>query len=1065
MPRILPLPADAIAQIHSSKHIISLQGVVLSLLENSLDAGSNKVEITVNFRRGGCVLEDDGGGIPSAEFLEDGGLAKMYRTSKRRLTSEREVHGSTGTYLASLAALSLLNVTSRHIDQEELSTLTIHRGEVIARQVPAPSAHELTLSRSHGTCITVRDLFGNMPVRVKQRALISEASNFVEKAWQELKRGVVALMLAWPRPCAVRIRSIDHDGRVLQLSVQHPSVSVALTEKSLNRIHGEVMNFELKDALPILFQAGLAPAGSRNRWVPVSASTARTSVKGFICLDPAPTRQCQFVGIGIYPCSTTSGHNDLYDAVNKVFTNSSFGSIDDESDIDEAEKDRRRRDRRYKIDGYTQNQLHGRKGVDRWPMLILQIKFKDQRNHSSIDNMSESSLKGIVEVLEATVTQWLIANHFRPRKRTRRKNQDQHSPAVSSSLQRSSSAEPRPRSGLVSSDLATPSLKRTATAQSATPSKKRRVLDVYARSHTLDDTRSPTTRGPSGYFSTWSRIKSGSGAFYDDIWQGRKPATAPAGQTGWIKLPPTGLERSKFHLPTLEAGELTSAKGSSGEISATSLISPATPIRQTARKDEFLNEDFGSADDDDMLAALETVERSVGETLTDTDSNLPNDPIIDWTDPTTRQSHKVNARTGVVLPSRPKPITIKLSGLPSEPTAASCNAAINTSVSSIGKPLSLSKRRAGSAPAQGESRWLPGFLIEWNNPVFVRQDEERIPLASLEGPGIDAAQAAATRCTHKARTDAFAEAGAAGMSKLSRTTLRDARVIRQVDRKFIMCKIQASDNGADCEVLALIDQHAASERVILEGLLAQLCETAEPFAPGKPMSKSTESRLSIKVVRIEKLLRFQISATEYQLFHAHAQHFANWGILYELLEKEERVTASQVQAPKLENTIIVTTLPPGIAERCTLVPKLLIELLRSEVWSVAESGTKQPKSDGDDPCCDSEDKIDGQRHPWLKRIGSCPRGMLEMLNSRACRSAIMFNDELSIAQCQELVVNLSTCAFPFMCAHGRVSMVPLVELGLGNVAESTAGFFDMNNKATRSFTSAFTEFTQGTQNG
>ena len=84
MSRILPLPPDAIAQIDSSKHITSLQGVAFALLENSLDAGSSKVEITVDFSRGACAVEDDGQGIPLAEFAETGGLTKMHYTSKRK---------------------------------------------------------------------------------------------------------------------------------------------------------------------------------------------------------------------------------------------------------------------------------------------------------------------------------------------------------------------------------------------------------------------------------------------------------------------------------------------------------------------------------------------------------------------------------------------------------------------------------------------------------------------------------------------------------------------------------------------------------------------------------------------------------------------------------------------------------------------------------------------------------------------------------------------------------------------------------------------------------------------
>lgn len=40
----------------------------------------------------------------------------------------------------------------------------------------------------------------------------------------------------------------------------------------------------------------------------------------------------------------------------------------------------------------------------------------------------------------------------------------------------------------------------------------------------------------------------------------------------------------------------------------------------------------------------------------------------------------------------------------------------------------------------------------------------------------------------------------------------------------------------------------------------------------------------------------------------------------------------------------------------------------------------------------------------------------------------MFNDELSVAHCRDLVQQLSQCTFPFQCAHGRPSIVPLTIL-------------------------------------
>lgn len=80
-PQIRRLPLEVAAQIKSSTSITSLSNVILSLIENSLDAGARKVDVSVDFRRGACTVEDDGHGIPPFEFSEVGGLAKPYRES------------------------------------------------------------------------------------------------------------------------------------------------------------------------------------------------------------------------------------------------------------------------------------------------------------------------------------------------------------------------------------------------------------------------------------------------------------------------------------------------------------------------------------------------------------------------------------------------------------------------------------------------------------------------------------------------------------------------------------------------------------------------------------------------------------------------------------------------------------------------------------------------------------------------------------------------------------------------------------------------------------------------
>ena len=75
---ILPLSEDVVAQIKSSTAIVSLTGVVLELVKNSLDAKATKIEATVDFARGACAVEDNGLGISPLEFREEGGLGKLY---------------------------------------------------------------------------------------------------------------------------------------------------------------------------------------------------------------------------------------------------------------------------------------------------------------------------------------------------------------------------------------------------------------------------------------------------------------------------------------------------------------------------------------------------------------------------------------------------------------------------------------------------------------------------------------------------------------------------------------------------------------------------------------------------------------------------------------------------------------------------------------------------------------------------------------------------------------------------------------------------------------------------
>lgn len=78
---IRPLPENVAAKIKSSTSITHLNGVILELIKNSLDAGARTALISVNFKRGSCIVEDDGNGIPPVEFEPNGGLGKSHRMS------------------------------------------------------------------------------------------------------------------------------------------------------------------------------------------------------------------------------------------------------------------------------------------------------------------------------------------------------------------------------------------------------------------------------------------------------------------------------------------------------------------------------------------------------------------------------------------------------------------------------------------------------------------------------------------------------------------------------------------------------------------------------------------------------------------------------------------------------------------------------------------------------------------------------------------------------------------------------------------------------------------------
>ena len=1009
--RILPLSEDAISRINSSKQITSLSGVILALLENALDADATKVDISVNFARGSCIVEDNGTGIPSAEFLKHGGLGKIHHTSKA--TSGQMLHGSTGTYLASLAALSMVSITSRHASEDMGATIIVHQGRVVVRHLPSLPTQELTAFGTRGTRVSVNDLFGNMPVRVKQRALLSaQGTSTDDRTWLELKRDVLALLLAWKTPCSVKLRDSENHNRNLTLSGSHSSVSSALTERNLNSLHGNAARYDLRDAFPLLFQAGFASFNSRPRWVPVSASTSKLSCQGLICLDPSPTRVCQFVSIGIQPCSATSGHNTIYEAINKLFVDSDFGTV--------AERDSLQTDQRVAQPGDQSSYRQSRtsKGIDRWPMFVLQLKLKNE-SKNSVQNRHENQLEQIIDVLEAMIRRWLDVNDHRPQQKRTRKGQDHATSRVTgnSPLHTARKGNDSPNHAGHSPRHGTPTRSRTSAS-----------MDLLTAKHSGDMPRgkSLTSKRPRTAYDMdfMSKIKSGKHDIATPPRTSRSPAT---------------MKSRHFTLPPLEPGSLSSLSRVTKPLRHNhSKDIPATVAQPARSHTATHSDDFGSISESDLLEAASASGLAYvpedESTHAHTGPVSDHDGAVEWKDPITKQTFMVNCRTGIVVP--PKDQAGRISGTAdARPDGVPST---NMATTAAGRPLTMN-RRGVSAEEDSVHRQVPTFLSNWQNPVFARQPEQDIPIASVMGPGTDLSSLGERHCNHDVVSDYFSASGHGVPSKLSKADLQHTRVVNQVDAKFILCSLPATD--ASAQTLVLVDQHAASERVILETLLSDLSAPINELSPVASLRTNLHCTSAVNTAPLESALIFEVIPADSDLLRTHAPLFARFGILYDLRADI---------GGKSHHTLAVRALPPAIAERCKLFPKLLIDLLRWEIWSRVDSGKTLPAVRSDAPSGEQS---------WIERIGSCPKVLLDMVNSRACRSAVMFNDVLSIRECEELMGKLAKCAFPFMCAHGRVSMVPVGILGGDgeSVFDDRRGKPGLNKVATdeRPFSEAF----------
>ncbi|XP_016560367.1 DNA mismatch repair protein MLH3 isoform X1 [Capsicum annuum] len=206
---------------------------------------------------------------------------------------------------------------------------------------------------------------------------------------------------------------------------------------------------------------------------------------------------------------------------------------------------------------------------------------------------------------------------------------------------------------------------------------------------------------------------------------------------------------------------------------------------------------------------------------------------------------------------------------------------------------------------------------------------------------------------------------------IDKNCLEGAKVLQQVDKKFI--PIVAGTT------LAIIDQHAADERICLEELRDKVL--------------SGQKRTTTYLDSEQELVMPEIG---HQLLLNYADQIQNWGWICNIHSQASRSFSSR-------NLNLIHKQPTSVtllAVPCILGVNLTDVDLLEFLQQLADT--------------------DGS--------SIVPPSVNRVLNNKACRSAIMFGDALLPSECSLIVEELKQTSLCFQCAHGRPTTVPLVNL-------------------------------------
>ncbi|XP_036887010.1 DNA mismatch repair protein Mlh3 isoform X2 [Sturnira hondurensis] len=276
---------------------------------------------------------------------------------------------------------------------------------------------------------------------------------------------------------------------------------------------------------------------------------------------------------------------------------------------------------------------------------------------------------------------------------------------------------------------------------------------------------------------------------------------------------------------------------------------------------------------------------------------------------------------------------------------------------------------------------LRSLFSGWDNPVFARYPEVAVDVRSGQ------AESLAVKVHNILYPYRF-----------TKDMIHSVQVLQQVDKKFIACLMSTKteengeavtpDNPLGGNLLVLVDQHAAHERVRLEQLIVDSYEKHPPQGSGrkKLLASTVSPPLEIAVTEEQRRLL--------RCYHKNLEDLG-LGIIF---------------PDTSDSLVLVAEVPLCFVEReanelrrgrSTVTKSIVEEFLREQVELLQTTGGVQ---------------------------GALPLTVQKVLASQACHGAIKFNDGLSLGESYRLIEALSQCQLPFQCAHGRPSMLPLADM-------------------------------------